>query len=149
MYCPGGNATDPIWRVLVSSDGISSWTPLKPQHSIPCWLSVQWEPNACRLCQCCQKRDHQKFVGGFALSSFLGSGRASMLPLGTLFLGLWVIAVDPAFITRSPKHQEVWDLNWSARPSPCCHENIFLSDLLWAPWGQTSRKSSASSVPRE
>ena len=35
MYCPGGNATDPIWRVLASSDGISSWTLLKPQHSNP------------------------------------------------------------------------------------------------------------------
>ena len=35
MYCPGGKATDPIWRVLASSDGISSWTPLKPQHSNP------------------------------------------------------------------------------------------------------------------
>ena len=34
-YCPGGNATDPIWRVLASSDRISSWTPLKPQHSNP------------------------------------------------------------------------------------------------------------------
>ena len=33
MHCPGGNATDLIWRVLASSDGISSWTPLKPQHS--------------------------------------------------------------------------------------------------------------------
>ena len=33
MHCPGGNATAPIWRVLASSDGISSWTPLKPQHS--------------------------------------------------------------------------------------------------------------------
>ena len=33
MHCPGGNATDPIWRVLASSDGISSWTPLKPQHN--------------------------------------------------------------------------------------------------------------------
>ena len=33
MHCPAGNATDPIWRVLASSDGISSWTPLKPQHS--------------------------------------------------------------------------------------------------------------------
>ena len=29
----GGNATDPIWRVLASSDRISSWTPLKSQHS--------------------------------------------------------------------------------------------------------------------
>ena len=35
MHCPGGNATDPIWRVLASSDGISFWTPLKPQHSNP------------------------------------------------------------------------------------------------------------------
>ena len=35
MHCPGGNATDPIWRVLASSNGISTWTPLKPQHSNP------------------------------------------------------------------------------------------------------------------
>ena len=39
-----------------------------------------------------KKSDHQKFVGGFALSGLLGSGRANMLPLGTLSLGLWVIA---------------------------------------------------------
>ena len=32
VHCLGGNATDPIWRVLASSDGISPWTPLKPQH---------------------------------------------------------------------------------------------------------------------
>ena len=32
---PAANATDPIWRVLTSSRGISSWTPLKPQHSNP------------------------------------------------------------------------------------------------------------------
>ena len=35
MYCRGGNATDPIWRLLAYSDWISSWTPLKPQHSNP------------------------------------------------------------------------------------------------------------------
>ena len=35
MHCPGGNATDSIWWVLASSLGISSWTPLKPQHSNP------------------------------------------------------------------------------------------------------------------
>ena len=29
----GGNATEPICRVQDSSDGISSWTPLKPQHN--------------------------------------------------------------------------------------------------------------------
>ena len=35
MHYPGGNAADPIWRVLTSSLGISSWTPLKLQHSNP------------------------------------------------------------------------------------------------------------------
>ena len=35
MHCPDGDATDPIWRVLASSQGISCWTPLKPQHSNP------------------------------------------------------------------------------------------------------------------
>ena len=35
VQCPGGNATDPIWRVLASFKRISSWTPLKPQHSNP------------------------------------------------------------------------------------------------------------------
>ena len=35
VHCPGGNTTDPIWRVLAFSDGISSWTPLKAQHSNP------------------------------------------------------------------------------------------------------------------
>ena len=40
MNCPSGNATDPIWRVLASSDGISSWTPLKPQHRNPNPLAI-------------------------------------------------------------------------------------------------------------
>ena len=35
VHCPWGNATDLIWRVLASSDVISFWTPLKPQHSNP------------------------------------------------------------------------------------------------------------------
>ena len=42
IYCPGGYATDPIWRVLASSDGISSWTPLKPQHSNPNPKPIPW-----------------------------------------------------------------------------------------------------------
>ena len=35
LFSPGENATEPIWRVLASSPRISSWTPLKPQHSNP------------------------------------------------------------------------------------------------------------------
>ena len=43
MYWPGGNAPDPISRVLASSAGISSWTPLKPQHSNPNpWANQLW-----------------------------------------------------------------------------------------------------------
>ena len=35
MYCLGGNATDPIWWALTSSDVISCWTSLKPYYSNP------------------------------------------------------------------------------------------------------------------
>ena len=57
-----------------------------------------------------KKRDHQKFVVGFALSGLLGPRRASMLLLGTLSLGLWVIAVDPTFIAghQSIKNCGIW-----------------------------------------
>ena len=41
VHCPGGNTRDPIWRVLTSSDGIPSWTPLKPQHCNPNPLANQ------------------------------------------------------------------------------------------------------------
>ena len=41
MHCPGGNATEPIWRLLASSNGISSWIPLKTQHSNPNPLANQ------------------------------------------------------------------------------------------------------------
>ena len=35
VRCTGRNVTDPVWRLLASSDGISSWFPLKLQHSNP------------------------------------------------------------------------------------------------------------------
>ena len=41
VHCPCENATVSIWRVLASSLGISSWTPLKPQHSNPHRLANQ------------------------------------------------------------------------------------------------------------
>ena len=49
-------------------------------------------------------------MGGFALSGLLGSERASMLPLWTLSLGFWVIAVDPGFIAghQSIKNYRIW-----------------------------------------
>ena len=47
VYCPDGNATDPIWRVLASSQGISCWSPLKPEHSN---LNPNPNPLANQLC---------------------------------------------------------------------------------------------------
>ena len=88
MHCPGGNATDPIWRGLASSDGISSWTPLKPQHSIPCWLSVQWEPSACRSCQCCQKKGSSTVCG-------------------------WICSVWPSWVWESQHASTVNSVSWS------------------------------------
>ena len=51
VYCPSGNATDLIWRVLASCDGISSWTPLKPLHSNPNPNPlVYWLPYSSHMC---------------------------------------------------------------------------------------------------
>ena len=43
-------------------------------------------------------------ASGFSLSGLLESGRGSILPLGTLYLGLWVIVEDPVFIAG---HQNI------------------------------------------
>ena len=133
MHCPGGSTTDPIWRVLASSDGIPSWTPLRPQHSIPCWLS-SGKPVHVDHASAVKKRDHQKFVGGFALSGLLGSGRASMLPLGTFSRALWVIAVDPAFIAR---HQSINNcVFWIDQPDhlPAVMTTSFFRIFYEHPW---------------
>ena len=90
----GRNATDPIWRVLASSDGISSWTPLKFQHSIPSWLSVQWEPSACRSCECCQKKGSSEVCGWICSVWPSWVWESQHASTGNSF-GLWVIEVDP------------------------------------------------------
>ena len=149
MHCPGGNATDTIWRELACYDGISSWTLLKPQHSIPCWLSVQWEQSACRSCQCCQKKGSSHFCAW--ICSVWPSWVWESQHASTGNTVSWSLdhSSRSSFHRRSQEHQELWDLNCSAQPSPCCHDNVFLSDLLWSHFGQTSHKSPASSVPRE
>ena len=134
MHYPGGNATDLICRVLASSDGISSWTPLKTQHSIPCWLSVKWEPSACRSCQCCQKKRSSKVCGWICSvwpswvweSQHASTGNSVSWSLGH--------SSRSSFYRRSPEHQELRDLNWSARPSTCCHETSFFLIFSEHPW---------------
>ena len=63
-----------------------------------------------------KKRDHQKFVGGFALSGLLRSGRACMLPLRNSVSWSLGHSSRSSFHRRSPEYQELRDLNWSARP---------------------------------
>ena len=84
--------------VLAFSDG-TTWTPLKPQHSIP-WL----------VCPVLSKKVIIKSWLVDLLSGLLGSGRVSMLFHWKLSLGLWVIAVDPAFIEghQSIKNCGIW-----------------------------------------
>ena len=108
MHCPGGNAIDPIWRVLASSQEISSWTPLKPKHSIPCWLSAQWEPSVCRSCQCCQKKGSSKVCGRICSvwpSWVLESQHAFTRNSVSWSLGH---SSKSSFQRSSPEHQEVW-----------------------------------------
>ena len=59
VHCPGGNATDPIWRVLASSTWIFSRTTLKPQHSNP-------NPNPLANKLWCIFEIHQLWQSGFS-----------------------------------------------------------------------------------
>ena len=54
------------------------------------------------------KKGSSKFVGGFALSGLLGSGRASTLTLATLSLGH---SSRSSYHRRASEHQELQDLN--------------------------------------
>ena len=96
VHCPGGNTPDPIWRVLASFLEISSWTPLKPQHSIPCWLSVQWDTKACTSCQCGKKKGSSKVCG-------------------------WIFSVWPSWVWEnqhaSTGNSISWSLGQSCRPT--------------------------------
>ena len=103
VHCPGGNATNPIWRVLASCDGISALTnSLKTSTYLVFLFDCLSSGNRVHVnhTNAVKKRDHQKFVGGFALSGLFGSGRATMLTLNSL----WIIVVDPAFIAG---HQRI------------------------------------------
>ena len=45
-----------------------------------------------------KEQDHHELPNGSALSG-LGSRGVGVLPPGTLSLGLWIVTIDPAFIT--------------------------------------------------
>ena len=118
-----------MWRVLASSYGISCWTPLKPQHSIPYWLSVQWEPSACRSCQCCQKKGSSKVCG-------------------------WICSVWPSWVWESqhasPRNSVSWSLGHSSRSSfhhrSPEHQELISSTISLLSWQRLSFWSSLSTL---
>ena len=91
MHCPGRNATDPIWRVLASSHGISSGTPLKPQHSNP-------NPNPTPLA-------NQLWCSDSLLLPHLSSSLTDFLPSLNLFCHS---KTDARFMPDGPK--AVWSI---------------------------------------
>ena len=165
MHCPGGNATDPIWRVLASSDGISSWTPLKPQHSNP-------DPNSNRLANqpwCIDFLTPPTFL---IISHRLPASLESLMPLKNWFLiharwsksslkhsirfcGIFFPSLKQNFITyRSSKvssrpdcifeiHQ-LWQLGFSRVYSNCCCSCWFEPEIIEI--GQSSHKMYSNNI---
>ena len=88
------------------------------------------------------------FVGGFSLSGLLRSGRASMLPLETLSLGLWVIAVNPAFIAghRSIKNCGIWIDQLDHLPAIMTSFLLIFSEHPWTNFAQIFRIFSSSRI---
>ena len=74
VHCSSGNATDPIWWVLASSQGISSWTPLKPQHCDP-------NPNPNRLANQLQCIDFLTPLSPLIIPHRLPAFLKSLMPL--------------------------------------------------------------------
>ena len=125
MNCPGGNTTEPIWRVLASSDGISSWTPLKPQHSNPNPLANQlwcidfhtshhpcsFEPEIIKIGQSSHKM-YSNIILNFQESTtilnactkksgnLLNTLRICLFQLPNWFYGVWRELVDETPITN-------------------------------------------------
>ena len=131
------------------SQGISPWTPLKPQHSIPCWLSVQWEPSESRSCQCCQKKGIIKSLWVDLLClAFLGLGEPACFH--------WELC-----LLVSGSKQSIQLSSQVTRASRTVGSELISSTISLLSWqrlsfwsslstlGKTLRKSSASSVPRE
>ena len=168
VYSSGGNATDPIWIVLASSYGISSWTPLKPQIVFLVDCLSNGNPVHVDHGRTVKKMDHQKFVGGFALSGLLGSGRTSMLSLGTLSLcpkAVWsipyvsvaaffpslkqnFIAYRSSNVSSHPdcifEIRQLWQSGFRRVYSNCCCSCSFEAEIIKI--GQSSHKMYSNNI---
>ena len=163
VHCSGGNATDPIWRVLASSQGISSRTPLKPQHS---------NPNPNPLANQLWYIDFLTPPTPLIIPHWLRAFLESLMPLkkwctiharwsksslkhSIRFSGIFLLSLKQNFIAyRSCKvssrpncifesHQR-WQLGFSRVYSNCCCSCLFESEIIKI--GQSSHKMYSNNI---
>ena len=136
MYCPTGNATDPIWSVLASSDGISFWTPLKPQHSNP-------NPNSLANQLWCIDFLTPPIIIPYRLPAFLES---------LMQLKNWC-SIHARWSKSSLKHSirfcgieihQLWQSGFTMVYSNCCCRCSFTAEIIKI--GQSSRKMYSNNI---
>ena len=156
MHCPGGNASHPIRRLLASSDGISSWTPLKPQYSNPNPLANQlwcidlllphlsssltdYLPSLNLLC-------HSKTV-----AQFMQDGRKAVWSIPYVSAAYFPSLKQNFIAYRSSKVSDcifeidqLWQSGFSRVYSNCCCSCSFEAEILKI--GQSSHKRYSNNI---
>ena len=149
VHCPRGNATGLIWRVLASSLGISSWTPLKPQHSNPnpnplanqLWcINFLTPPTSLILCH--TKTD----------AWFMQDGRKAVWSIPYISVAAFFTSLRHNFIAyRSSKVSdcifeihELWQSGFCWVYSNCCCSCSFEAEIIKI--GQSSHKMYSNNI---
>ena len=156
MHCPGGNTTYPIWRVLASSLGISSWTLLKPQHSNP-----NPNPLANQLWCIDFLTPPTPLIIPHRLPTFLDSlmplmqdGRKPVWSISCVFVAFFlslkhnVIAYHSSKVSSRPdcifEIHQVWQSGFSRVYSSCCCSCLFVTEIIKI--GQSSHKMYSNNI---
>ena len=161
MYCPGRNATDPIWRVLASSDGISSWTPLKLQDSNPNPLANQplvfWLSYSPRTSHHPSQTPCLPWISYATQKLMLDSCKMVKKQSEAFHTFLWhffpslkqnFIAYFSSKVSSRPDYifeiHQLWQLGFSRVYSNCCCSCSFEAEILKI--GQSSHKMYSNNI---
>ena len=161
MHCPAGNATDQIWRVLASSQWISCWTPLKPQHSNP-------NPNPNLLANQLWSIDFLTLPTPLIIPHRLPAFLESLMPLknwcsihARYIIAVWSIPYVSVAFFQSLKHNFIayrsskvsdsifeihqqWQSGFSRVYSNCCCSYWFEPEIIKI--GQSSHKMYSNNI---
>ena len=149
MHWPTGNATDLIWRVLASSDRISSWTPLKPQHSNPMFSYSSYTSHHPSQTSCLPwisyatqklKLDSCKMVSPKAIWSIPYVSVAFFPSLKHHFIAYHSSEVSDCIF----EIDQLWQSDFSRVYSNCCCSCSFEPEILKV--GQSSHKMYSNKI---